>query len=503
MSSNEIYNYLRASDEIITGMNHKKISASIIPLISSIRFRLFALIILFTLASIALLESYTLYQFEQAIILAIRHEGILLSNALEASIAPFVATNDVATIQAHIDRLVDARENNDIEINVLFLNGSSSSIVASNIPANIEKADEEEHRELLESLKNKRSAFWIEQNAATGDISSSHPDYYFSGKRGLNLITPLIVGTQKGGINVKLSLAPLDEDLNTIRWAIIIASTLGVGLIIVTVGVLLNRQIFGPLHQMRENMSYIADGDLNRQVSIRRLDEIGVLAQSFNSMAEQLARTRSHLHQYLNPMAIEEAYRRATDIRAKPLAQEKLLTVLFVDIVSFTSKAESLGPSRTVAYLNRYYDLVTVALIESGGYIDKFVADEIVCIFDTSNHAKQSVEAAAQILQILSNEVEGEQVQVRIGINTGSCIVADVGSQAVGKLDRTIIGDTVNVAQRLMTKAQPNTAILSEATFSILGASRFEIRPVGEQQLKGKSTPVMAYQLTNSVKKTL
>ena len=248
-------------------------------------------------------------------------------------------------------------------------------------------------------------------------------------------------------------------------------------------------------------MSYIANGELNRQVPIDRPDEIGVLTRDFNSMAQQLERTQSQLHQYLNPMAIAEAYRRASDREAQPLAEEKSITVLFVDIVSFTSMSEKLGPNQTVAFLNRYYDIVTVALVDSGGYIDKFVADEIVCIFDNNNHPDRAVEAAREILDLLNTPDEnGSQTQARIGINTGVCIVADVGSKLVGKLDRTIIGDTVNIAQRIMSKAELNTALISETTYAALKQDTHDISLLGMQELKGKSKPVMAYQLSASDK---
>lgn len=475
-----------------------------VPFLASIRFRVFALIIFFIIVTIALLEVYTLKQFEKATTIELEHEGLLLSDTLESIITPLIGNGNISQVQSHIDHLVAAREINDIEINVLMVEEEGFAIVASNIADNVEPADEDEYINLIMALKSNKAMIEIDCDDDPDDLlevyPASHPDHYFSGgQRFLNITTPLTVKDKKGGINLKLSLGRLDEKLNSIRWAMIIAGVVGTIIIIGIAGVLLNRQVFFPLQNVRNNMTHIANGDLNRQVTIDRPDEIGILARDFNSMAQQLERTQSQLHQYLNPMAIAEAYRRASDIDAISSAEEKSITVLFIDIVSFTSLSEKLGPNQTVAFLNRYYDIVTVALVESGGYIDKYVADEIVCIFDNDDHPDRAVEAAQNILDLLHDLSEkGGQAKARIGINTGSCIIADVGSKIVGKLDRTIIGDTVNIAQRIMSKAIPNTALITESTYSALKKKSDDISSLGLQQLKGKSKPIMAYQISSN-----
>ncbi len=488
---------------MIKMINNRKRDFSV-SFLASIRFRVFALIILFTSVTITLLEVYTLRQFEKATTIELEHEGLLLSDTLEAFITPLIDEEKFTDIQGHIDRLVAAREVNDIEINILMIKEEGSDIVASNIADNIETADEEEHTNLLIALNRNQAKIIIDRDDDPDDLidvhSPSHPDYYFSGgQRFLSITTPLQVQNKQGGINLKLSLGRLDEKLNTIRWAMIIAGVIGTIIIIVIAAVLLNRQVFFPLRIVGNNMTHIAKGDLNRQVPVDRHDEIGILARDFNSMAQQLERTQVQLHQYLNPMAIAEAYRRAGDKDSQSLAEEKSITVLFVDIVSFTSLSEKLGPNKTVAFLNRYYDLVTVALVDSGGYIDKYVADEIVCIFDNENHPVRAVEAAREILKLLNDTRLNEgEAKARIGINTGSCIIADVGSRIVGKLDRTIIGDTVNIAQRIMSKASPNTAVISDSTYAAQNQDTEDISSLGLLELKGKSKPVMAYQLTVS-----
>ena len=267
-------------------------------------------------------------------------------------------------------------------------------------------------------------------------------------------------------------------------------------MVVLGLGLLLNVKLFRPLLRLTENMHHVAAGDLDRELHVGEVrNEISVMARAFNHMARQLAQARKQLHKYLNPAAIDEAYRRASAADAQPLAVERRLSVLFVDIVSFTTTAEKLGPSHTVAFLNRFYDLLTSALIDSGGYIDKFVGDEAVCIFDLPDHADRAVEMAGRILELVYRQQITEEVRVRIGVNSGACIVADIGSESHGRLDRTIIGDPVNIAQRLMTAASQQAALISAATVANLRRSRTDLRYFGRLDLKGKTESVEAYEL--------
>jgi class 3 adenylate cyclase len=388
-------------------------------------------------------------------------------------------------------------------MNVMLLRDDGSDTVASNVPGNIEEADPEEHEDLLKSLEYNQPVVVIEHPSDDVDpddepIDETHPDYYISSDwRIIGITTPLAAGGYKyGSINVKTSLASIDQHLNRFRRIILIAAIAEILIVILGLGILLTRQIFHPLRYMTRTTQRIAGGDMNEQLpTAERRDEIGVLSAAFNSMVRQLKQARNQLHQYLNPLAIEEAYRRAGDQDIEPLAEEREVSILFIDIVSFTATSERLGPSGTVAYLNRYFDLISSALIDLGGRIDKFVADEIICIFDEKYHADQAVSAARVILKLLTTKAFTDQIRVRIGINTGTCIIADIGSQAVGRLDRTVIGDTVNIAQRLMTNTEPNSAMLSFDTFRALIQSVPDIYPAGEQKLKGRDKSVAAYQL--------
>lgn len=129
-------------------MKNKKDDRTQISIFHPLRVRLLLLVVLFLLTATILLEIYTLRQFEKVTTIAIEHEGNLLSDLLETSITPYLETHDIEAKQANLDRIAATRERNDIEMNIMLLDGEGSATVASNVPSNIEGTDPEEYDEL-------------------------------------------------------------------------------------------------------------------------------------------------------------------------------------------------------------------------------------------------------------------------------------------------------------------------------------------------------------------
>lgn len=257
-----------------------------IALLRSLRMRLVALAIVFTVATTGLLEAYTLQQFEAATTLEMQHVGILLSNALEASIAPAIEAVDIPSMQAQIDRIVAAREQDDIEINIMLLEGERSAIVASNDPDNIEETSPEEHTALLDALNSQRPVVFVEQDDESDDDPDETP---LSEGRYLSITTPLIANERKlGSINVKLSLFPLDKKLKAIRWTILGASAVAALLIMIGLGFLIDRAL-RPVDQIARAAQSISAHDLSQRLNLDLPDdEFGRLARTFDAMIARL-----------------------------------------------------------------------------------------------------------------------------------------------------------------------------------------------------------------------
>ncbi|OON68917.1 adenylate/guanylate cyclase domain-containing protein [Hymenobacter sp. CRA2] len=175
-------------------------------------------------------------------------------------------------------------------------------------------------------------------------------------------------------------------------------------------------------------------------------------------------------------------------------------SVLFVDICGFTSLSEVLPPADIVGMLNTYFDQMVQEIIAQGGRVDKFMGDAVMAVFRGDFHLDRAIDAALAVrATVQANEYtlpDGKkyQPQVSIGVNTGEMVSGNIGSASLKRLDYTVIGDTVNVSQRLQSVAQPGQVIITESTYELVKES-FQCRPLHEVSLKNKTQPVMIYEV--------
>ena len=183
------------------------------------------------------------------------------------------------------------------------------------------------------------------------------------------------------------------------------------------------------------------------------------------------------------------------------LASETIeATVVFIDICGFTALAEVLTADVVVPLLNTYFDQMVKEIIAHGGHVDKFMGDAVMAVFRGEFHLDRAVDAALAVRTLIGaiqSELPGGgtyQPRVSIGINTGEMVSGNIGSASLKRLDYTVIGDAVNVSQRLQSAAQAGQILVSAATYELLKES-FECQPVGEVRLKNKAAPVMTYEV--------
>jgi class 3 adenylate cyclase len=181
--------------------------------------------------------------------------------------------------------------------------------------------------------------------------------------------------------------------------------------------------------------------------------------------------------------------------------ERKQVTVLFADVVGFTSMSERFDPETVTEIMGPCFALLTDEIEKYGGTVNTFTGDGCMGLFGApvahEDHAARGVHAAWAIAEAVT--VYGEAVrrrwdipfQLRLGLNTGLVVV---GSVRGFQMDFTATGDTVNLAARLQVAAQPGTIWVSEATRRAAGET-FEWREVGPQLVKGKSVPVNAYEV--------
>jgi class 3 adenylate cyclase len=138
-------------------------------------------------------------------------------------------------------------------------------------------------------------------------------------------------------------------------------------------------------------------------------------------------------------------------------------------------------------------------VINQKGHVDKFIGDAIMAVFRGDFHLDRAVEASLAIrseIDKLPREeaADGFAPHVSIGINSGEMISGNIGSASLKRLDFTVIGDTVNTAQRLQSAAKPGQIIVGETTYQKIKDS-FNCAFVGEVTLKNKMAPANIYQV--------
>ena len=182
--------------------------------------------------------------------------------------------------------------------------------------------------------------------------------------------------------------------------------------------------------------------------------------------------------------------------------EKRPVAVLFVDIRGFTPLSESLMPEQVVKILNEYLALTTASILQNNGMLDKFIGDATMAVFnaplDLDDYVFRAVQTAldmrkgseklAQNLQ----EQFGKTVSFGIGVNCGEAVVGNIGCEF--RMDYTAIGDTVNTAARLESRAKPGEILISQAVYDTV-KDRILAEEVGPMELKGKSNTVMVYRV--------
>jgi class 3 adenylate cyclase len=180
----------------------------------------------------------------------------------------------------------------------------------------------------------------------------------------------------------------------------------------------------------------------------------------------------------------------------EPSEERKVATVLFADLAGSTELASSQDPERTRAILNRFYDAMAAEIEDVGGTVEKFVGDAVMAAFGApaaqEDHAERALHAALSMQRRLE-ELFGENLSLRIGVNTGDVVV---GQPREGS--SFVTGDAVNVAARLEQAAEPGEILVGERTAAAVGGA-FELDEPVTVEAKGKVGGVTCRRLVRAL----
>jgi adenylate cyclase len=254
----------------------------------------------------------------------------------------------------------------------------------------------------------------------------------------------------------------------------------------------------GPIRDLANGTRRVAAGDYRQRLAVVQDDDLGALAASFNRMQAGLAerqRLQSAFGTYVDPALAARLLEQGDDVFT---GERREVTVMFIDIRDFTPFAETNTAEDTVARLNALFEIVVPAVVEAGGHVNKFLGDGALAVFGAPNDLTDHADAAlrtAVVIDRLVAERFGAELRIGIGINTGVVIAGTIGGG--GKLEFTLIGDSVNVAARVeqLTKTTGDAILLTQQCLDALAFRPPGLIDRGAHALKGKSAAVQVFSL--------
>ncbi len=299
--------------------------------------------------------------------------------------------------------------------------------------------------------------------------------------------------------------------LTAMEWNSLVAS-----LLLYTFGLMFSlylariqaKAIVLPVKALTDSVHQVEDGDLSVQLQGLPKNEIGTLADGFNSMVEGLRQRefiRATFGKFVDPRVVENALGSG---KLEMGGRTENAVVLFSDIRGFTAQSEKVTPQQMVEALNTYFTRMVRVIEAEGGLVNKYIGDAMMVVwgglFGEEPNAARAIRAAIRMQEELFAYNEEREAQglwplyMGIGINEGEVVAGHLGSE--DRMEWTVIGDTVNLAQRGEGMALPGMILVTPWTFGKVRETFMaqELMPV---RVKGKEKPVGFYNILGEVGK--
>lgn len=236
------------------------------------------------------------------------------------------------------------------------------------------------------------------------------------------------------------------------------------------------------------------------RMHIRQVLDKAELRRHNATLQEQLVDANEKLRHYMAKPLLDTLL--ASPTPPSLGGERQIVSVLFMDFCDFTTVTQRLLPDEVVRLLNDYFGLVTPAVLENGGYLDKIMGDGFMALFNVpsqrSCHATLAVRTALDMRRRIRdwNQLHPHPLNLRVGIHTGEAVVGNIGTPQL--MNYTAIGSCVNLAKRLEESASPGQILISAATCAMLKTEHLEQEGVriGSAEgriLKGFSEPIEVF----------
>ncbi len=262
------------------------------------------------------------------------------------------------------------------------------------------------------------------------------------------------------------------------------------------------RDIIGIIHlDSYRRTDQFTENDLELLMTIANHAAIGIEQARLNEKILREMQIRSNLERFHSPDVVNTIMQESAEGGTLSLkVEEKVATVLFIDIQNFTLLAERLNAPDVASLLNEYFSIMTDIVFEYDGTLDKYIGDAIMATFGApyshGNDAEKAVLAALkmrrELKRLMNRKEEKHRFDVRIGINSGNAVAGYIGSPK--RLEYTVLGDVVNVASYLQSIAEPNEILIGEQTFRQV-KKLFSLEEAGKKKVKRGISEVRFYRV--------
>lgn len=302
-----------------------------------------------------------------------------------------------------------------------------------------------------------------------------------------------ILGTARTGLEAGQDpmriITAIDSGLRTVTIIF-----LGLG---TAMAALFARSMTAPLQSMAQVVSRLRAGDFTNRVSVSSNDEIGLLGQGLNSLMETMDEKERILTTF-GKIVDPDVRDHLLSGEASAEGERRDAVILFADVVGFTSLSERHQPDEVVRQLNELFTTMTSEVRNAGGYVDKFVGDAMLAVFglfdepNDENRRLNNSQALRCALALRAHVNQSPGMQVRVAVHSGPVIAARLGAK--DRYEYTVIGDTVNIAARLVeiAKQRDTDLLVSAKTADCATASGLDFGVTAREivSLRGRSGDV-------------
>ena len=307
---------------------------------------------------------------------------------------------------------------------------------------------------------------------------------------------------------INLSFTSLDPSEFRTLVASLILFLFGLGFTMY-LAIIQSQAILKPVLALTEGVANVEKGDFDVEIPVRSADELGILEAGFNRMVDGLRQReliRRTFGKFVDPRVVKKAL---SDKNLDLGGATTTVVVLFSDIRGYTAFSETVTPTELVESLNEYFTRMVRVIEENGGLVNKFIGDAIMVVWGgligEEKDARRAIRAGLEMqveLKALNAEREARGAKplgTGIGINSGEVIAGHIGSH--DRLEWTVMGDTVNLAQRAESKALNGMVLVTPETFEPV-SHLFEAEQLDPISVKGKSELVAFYSVIRELERT-